>query len=79
MFTKEQLDVLKRTREQEERLLKDQLSTLKEETSAQIEDLRTQKEDQDEKLQTMQRHLISVESEFDKERALFEQKVEFLE
>jgi hypothetical protein len=27
----------------------------------------------------MQRHLISVESEFDKERALFEQKVEFLE
>lgn len=27
----------------------------------------------------MQRHLVQVESEFDKERALFEQKVEFLE
>lgn len=27
----------------------------------------------------MQRYLIQVESEFDKERALFAQKVEFLE
>ena len=27
----------------------------------------------------MQRHLVQVESEFEKERALFDQKVEFLE
>lgn len=79
VVTKEQLDNLKRIKDEEEQGMKEQLAAFKEETYTQMEELRTQKDDYEDKLQTMQRHLISVESEFDKERALFEQKVEFLE
>lgn len=40
---------------------------------------KTQKEETEDKLQLMQRHLMQAESEFEKEKALFEQKIEYLE
>lgn len=41
--------------------------------------MRQAKEDLEERVQELQREKLQLESEFDKERALFDQKVQFLE
>jgi len=52
---------------------------LKEQYQRKLEEQRRDKDGFDEKIQEMHRHNIKVESEFEKERALSEQKILFLE
>ena len=52
---------------------------MKEQYQKKLEEQRRDKDEFDEKIQEMHRHNIKVESEFEKERALMEQKIMFLE
>ena len=55
------------------------MRSLRESASTSTEQLRTLREDMEEKMQEITRAKMQAESEFDKERALFDQKVEYLE
>ena len=52
---------------------------MKEQYQKKLEEQRRDKDEFDEKIQEMHRHNFKVESEFEKERALMEQKIMFLE
>ena len=58
---------------------REQLKKLKESHQNTVEEMRSHKEDGDERVKDMQRKLMQNECEFEKEKALFNQKVEFLE
>jgi len=55
------------------------MRSLRESASTSTEQLRTLREDMEEKMQEITRAKMQAESEFDKERALFDQKVQYLE
>jgi chromosome segregation ATPase len=76
---KEQYAAIKAQKEQEEQSAHLSLKELKDQLQKRIEEHRKDKDEFDDKIQAMNRKNIKVESEFEKERALFEQKVMFLE
>ena len=76
---KEQYVAIKAQKEQEEQSSHHSHKELKDQLQKKIEEHRKDKDEFDDKIQAMNRKNIKVESEFEKERALFEQKVMFLE
>ncbi len=56
-----------------------EVKTLREQAQTSGDLYRQVKEDMEERMQELQRAKLQAESEFDKERALFDQKVQFLE
>ena len=71
-LAKEQLDSIKAARDEETSELRTELQRLRESTGQQTESMRQAKEDLEERVQELQREKLSLESEFDKERALFD-------
>ena len=76
---KEQYAAIKAQKDQEEQSSHNSHKELKDQLHKKIEEQRRDKDEFDEKMQAMNRKNIKIESEFEKERALFEQKVMFLE
>lgn len=72
-FIKEQYEILKVNKEEEEQAYKQEIMSLKELQDETQEELRTQKEEFEEQYSQMYRDQLSSQSEFDKEKALFEQ------
>lgn len=78
-LVKEQYAATKAQKEQAEQQSHLSHKELKDQLQKKIEEHRKDKDDFDEKMQEMNRKNMKVQSEFEKERALFEQKVMFLE
>lgn len=57
----------------------EQLESLKRESARQLEDMKTKLTQQEEQAKEIHRSRLASESEFDKQKALLEQKMEFLE
>lgn len=70
---------MKISKETEDRESHSSLREVKEQYQKKLEEQRRDKDEFDEKIQEMHRKNIKVESEFEKERALMEQKTMFLE
>lgn len=70
---------MKAQREQESQERDLEMRMLRENASTSSEQLRGFREDMEEKMQEIMRAKMQAESEFDKERALFDQKVQYLE
>jgi len=76
---RESLQQVTRDREHLEREMTEQLESLKRESNRQLEDMKTKLTQQEEQAKEIHRTRLASESEFDKQKALLEQKMEFLE
>ena len=79
MIMKEQLDDLRASRERETSQRDKEMRSLRETANVSSEQMRQVKEEMEERMQEVTRAKMQAESEFDKERALFDQKVQYLE
>jgi chromosome segregation ATPase len=78
-LAREQLDSFRQARDEETRDLRDEVHRLRESCNEQVDAQREAREELEERVQQLQREKLQVQSEREKERALFDQKVEFLE
>lgn len=76
---KETLASLKKEKEQITRDLNEKLENIKKDSEKQINDLKNKLSNSEDNLKETERRLITVESEFEKQRLLLEQKIKFSE
>lgn len=79
MIMREQLEEARAARERETAERDKEMRALRETANCSNEQMRQAKEEMEERMQEVTRAKMQAESEFDKERALFDQKVEYLE
>jgi DNA repair exonuclease SbcCD ATPase subunit len=76
---REALNQMSRERERLEQELNERLEALRKDSARQIEEARNKISAQEEQQKEIQRTRLAAESEFDKQKALLEQKLEYLE